>query len=200
MRRVDLLEKTDAGRDWGQEEKGTTKDEMAGWHHWLDGRESGWTPGVGDGQGGLACCDSWSRKESDMTERLIWSDLIWKVTRPSKATIINIQHKQEGLLAVSTFQALFWALYLLGDWLQSSFYNQRSRDRQSNLLAFTQLLGVDLVLEHSRSVAKSCQTLCDPMDRSMPGYSIFNTQYSKLKHESRDPLTVTKGGDVPRYV
>ena len=44
-----------AGRDWGQEEKGTTEDEMAGWHHWLDGRESEWTPGVGDGQGGLAC-------------------------------------------------------------------------------------------------------------------------------------------------
>ena len=48
----------DAGRDLGQEEKGTTEDEMAGWHHWLDGRESQWTPGVGDGQGGLACCDS----------------------------------------------------------------------------------------------------------------------------------------------
>jgi len=68
---------SDAGRDWGQEEKGTTEDEMAGWHHWLDGRESGWTPGGGDGQGGLACCDSWGRKESDTTERLIWSDLIW---------------------------------------------------------------------------------------------------------------------------
>ena len=63
---------SDAGRDWGQEEKGTTEDEMAGWHHWLDGRESGWTPGVGDGQGGLACCDSWARKESDTTERLNW--------------------------------------------------------------------------------------------------------------------------------
>jgi len=60
------------GRDWGQEEKGTTEDEMAGWHHWLDGRESEWTPGVGDGQGGLACCDSWGRKES--TE-LNWTKL-----------------------------------------------------------------------------------------------------------------------------
>ena len=55
---------SDAGRDWGQEEKGTTEDEMAGWHHWLDGRESGWTLGVSDGQGGLACCNSWGRKES----------------------------------------------------------------------------------------------------------------------------------------
>ena len=64
----------DAGRDWGQEEKGTTEDEMAGWHHLLDGRESQWTPGVGNGQGGLACCNSWGCKESDTTERLIWSE------------------------------------------------------------------------------------------------------------------------------
>ena len=75
MLRVDSLEKTDAGRDWGQEEKGMTEDEMAGWHHWLNGRESEWTPGVGDGQGGLACCNSWGRKESDMTERLNRTEL-----------------------------------------------------------------------------------------------------------------------------
>ena len=65
---------SDAGRDWGQEDKGTTEDEMAGWHHWLNGHESEWTLGVGDGQGGLACCDSWGHKESDTTERLIWFD------------------------------------------------------------------------------------------------------------------------------
>ena len=63
----------DAGRDWGQEEKGTTEDEMAGWHHQLDGQEFGWTPGVGDGQGGLACCDSWGYIELDTTERLNWT-------------------------------------------------------------------------------------------------------------------------------
>ena len=66
---------SDAGRDWGQEEKGTIEDEMAGWHHWLDGRESEWTPGVGDGQGGLACCESWGCRESDMTEWLNWTEL-----------------------------------------------------------------------------------------------------------------------------
>ena len=63
----------DAGRNWGQKEKGTTEDEMAGWHHWLDGHESEWTLGVGDGQGGLACCDSWGRKESNTTEQLHWT-------------------------------------------------------------------------------------------------------------------------------
>ena len=65
----------DAGKDWGQEEKRMTEDEMARWHHWLNGHESEWTPGVGDGQGGLACCNSWGRKESDTTERLIWSEV-----------------------------------------------------------------------------------------------------------------------------
>ena len=67
----------DAGRDWGQEEKGTTEDEMAGWHHRLDGHEFEWTLGVGDGQGGLACCNSWGCKESDKTERLNWTELNW---------------------------------------------------------------------------------------------------------------------------
>ena len=75
MWRVDSLE--NSGRDWGQEQKGTTEDKMAGWHHWLDGRESEWTLGVGDGQGGLVCCNSWGRKESNTTERLNWTELNW---------------------------------------------------------------------------------------------------------------------------
>ena len=70
-------EKTDARKNWGQEEKGTTEDEMVGWHHHLSGHEFEWTPGVGDGQGGLVCCNSWGHKESDMTERLNWIELNW---------------------------------------------------------------------------------------------------------------------------
>ena len=65
---------SNAGRDWGQEEKGTTEDEMAGWHHQLDGCEFGWMPGVGDRQGSLAGCNSWGRKESDTTEQLNWTE------------------------------------------------------------------------------------------------------------------------------
>ena len=79
MRRL-IGKDSDAGRDWGKEEKGTTEGEMAGWHHWFNGRESQWTPGVGDGQGGLAYCDSWCRIESNTTEQLNWSDLIY--TKP----------------------------------------------------------------------------------------------------------------------
>ena len=63
----------DAGRDWAQEEKGTTEEEMAGWHHRLDGLQFGWTPGFGDGQGGLACCDSWGRRVGhDWATELDW--------------------------------------------------------------------------------------------------------------------------------
>ena len=67
----------DGGKDWGQEEKGTTEDEMVGWHHWLDGHEFVWTPGVGDGQGALVCCSPWGHKESDMTEWLNWLAIIY---------------------------------------------------------------------------------------------------------------------------
>ena len=65
----------DVGKDWGHEEKGTAEDEMVGSHHWLYGHGFGWTLGVGDGQGGLACCGSRGRKESDTTQRLNWTEL-----------------------------------------------------------------------------------------------------------------------------
>ena len=66
-----------AGKDWRQEEKGTTEDEMVGWHHWLDGHEFEWTLGVGDGQEDLACCSPWGRKELDTAEQLNWTDNIY---------------------------------------------------------------------------------------------------------------------------
>ena len=65
----------DAGKDWEQEEKGTTEDEMVGWYHRLNGHGFGWTLGAGDGQGVLACWGLWGRKESDTTERLSWTEL-----------------------------------------------------------------------------------------------------------------------------
>ena len=65
----------DAGKNWRREEKGMAEDEMVAWHHWLIGHVFGWTPGVGDGQGGLVCCSSWGRKESDRTEQLNWIEL-----------------------------------------------------------------------------------------------------------------------------
>ena len=93
----------DAGRDWGQEEKGTTEDEMAGWHHRFDGCESEWTPGVGDGQGGLACCDSWGGKESDMTERLNWTELIRYHQDTFRHSILKIRGESESCWSTSMF-------------------------------------------------------------------------------------------------
>ena len=86
---------SDAGGDWGQEEKETTVDEMAGWHHWLDGRESEWTPGDGDGQGGLACCDSWGCKELDTSWWLHWTELNALVIQVIKTKKVWEIFKQE---------------------------------------------------------------------------------------------------------
>ena len=86
MRRTDIWEDPGAGKDWRLEEKGTTEDKMAGWHHWLNGHELEQAPGVGDGQGSLACCSIWCNKESEMTE---WLNL----TEPSKTLYpIPISH------------------------------------------------------------------------------------------------------------
>jgi len=93
MRRVDSLEKTlMLGGIGGKRRRGRQR--MAGWHHWLDGHESEWTPGVGDGQGGLACCDSWGRKELDTTERLIWSDDILVYWYGRKYPISQMSHRR----------------------------------------------------------------------------------------------------------
>ena len=121
MQWVDSLEKTLMLRGWGQEEKGTTEDEMAGWHHQLDGREFGWTPGVGDGQGGLACCDSWGRKESDTTSDC--TELNWK------AKYLNlIKRQKKKFLHISPYimfqkYDLLYSLKYLRSWFIIFFYS-----------------------------------------------------------------------------
>ena len=80
----------DARRDWGQEKKGSTEDEIAEWHHWLDDHESEWTLGVGDGQGSLAYCSPWGHKESDMTEQLKWTELNWTEPEVRKGWWISV--------------------------------------------------------------------------------------------------------------
>ena len=91
MRRTDSYEKTlMLGKDWKMEEKGTTEDEMGGWHHRLNGHEFESTPGVGDGQGGLACCSPWGHKESDTTERLNWTEPKWIARRSNQSILTEI--------------------------------------------------------------------------------------------------------------
>ena len=97
----------DAGKDWEQEEKGVTEDEMVGWHHQLNGHEFGWTPGVGDGQGGLVCCSSWGRKELDTTERLNWSG---KNTRKdSRFNKVELRHRLWSQIVWVQILAIFLA-------------------------------------------------------------------------------------------
>ena len=75
----------DAGKDWRQEEKGTTEDEMVGWQHWLNGHGFGWTPGVGDGQVGLACCGSWGQRVGhNWATELNWTECEWDLRRPAQ--------------------------------------------------------------------------------------------------------------------
>ena len=90
----------DAGKDGRQEEKGTTEDEMAGWHHWLNGHEFGWTPGVGNGQGGLACCNSWGHKSR--TRLSDWTELNWIKLLPSFDSRRGLAHNQEVGLHCNT--------------------------------------------------------------------------------------------------
>ena len=84
----------DAGKDWGQEEKGVAEDEMVGWHHWLDGHEFEQALGVGEGQGSLVCCSPWGHKESHMTERLNWWH--WNSTN---GYFLNVSCKTEPEMA-----------------------------------------------------------------------------------------------------
>ena len=96
---------SDAGKDWGKEKKGMTEDEMAGWHHGVNGRESEWPPGVGDGQGGLECCDSWGRGESDTTELLNWTELkMWETKlRETKLALLWYKYLIELIWSFFTF-------------------------------------------------------------------------------------------------
>ena len=134
----------DAGKDWRQEEKGTTEDEMVGWHHWLNGHEFEQAQGVGDGQGGLLCCSPWSCKESDMTEWLNWT--VW--------------HYNMGQSERTPSKALVCASYSLQDekrWGSGGGTGSQEgwQDGGGHVL-----------------VPQSFPTLRDPMDHSPPGSSV----------------------------
>ena len=103
----------DSEKDWEQEEKGQTEDEMVGWHHQLNGHEFGWTLGVGDGQGGLACCGSQGRKESDTTERLKWTEL----------HMLGLQWKLKLCLDLCFLSLMIW---LVLNYLSGFNYNSNS--------------------------------------------------------------------------
>ena len=109
----------DTGRDWGKEENGTTEDEMAGWHHQLDGCEFECTLGDGDGQGGLECCDSWGLKELDMTEHLNWTELVVQM-------VLNLLTMMEN-----SVWSLGWEYTYRREWLPTQYSClENSMDRE----------------------------------------------------------------------
>ena len=120
----------DAGKDWGQEEKGTTEGEMAVWHHWLNAHEFGWTPGVGDGQGGLACCDSWGHKESDTTEQLKWTELNWSNLRQISKICYHLFNLSVRYLDIS-YLTLMYFTYLI---MLNNFEKQEWKASQKEVM------------------------------------------------------------------
>ena len=133
MHRVDSLEKTLMLEWLGEGGKGTTVDEMAGWHHWLNGREFEWTPGVGDGQGGLTCCDSWGLKESDTTEWLNWTELNWtECTGGHSYTLLYM-----NISAYFVYHTLkSFTSYLMSEYLQERlFFCVYKTENIANLLS-----------------------------------------------------------------
>ena len=118
MWRVDTLKRFWCWEGLGAGGEGTTEDEMAGWHHWLDGRESGWTLGVGDGQGGLACCDWWGRKESDTTERLNWTEL-----KTNRANVVNSNCRSSFLCHHGNLRSLSYKKFSLSLYMSLILYS-----------------------------------------------------------------------------
>ena len=134
----------DTGKDWGQE-KGMAEDEMVGWHHRLNGHGFGWTMGVGDGQGGLACCCSWGHKESDTTERLNWTEL--KVSY--RASLMAQMVKNLPALRVTQVQSWVWKI----PW--------RRAERSTPLFLPEELQGQKSLQATAHGVAKSWTWLND---------------------------------------
>ena len=141
---------------------GTTEDEMAGWHHQLNAREFGWTPGVGDGQGGLACCDSQGRKELDMTERLNWAESFSDIKTKGKnypkgesSNDANVREVKSQLMVSKQVKEMFKSRHL----------PFRNNSGQCQIPIFSCKLKVKVKV-------KSCPTLCDPVDCSLPHSSV----------------------------
>ena len=100
-----IWEDLDVGKDWGQEEKGTTENEMVGWHHWHNGHGFGWTPGVGDGQGGLACPGAWGcRARADWVTELNWTNTVWLHVNYICKVIVS----KSSLIHIIGVQPIFW--------------------------------------------------------------------------------------------
>ena len=185
---------SNAGRDWGQEEKGMTEDEMAGWHHWLDGRESEWTPGVGDGQEGLACYDSWDRKESDTTEWLNWTEQKQTILRTGGK---NTQKNCRKKILTTQIIMMVWSLtHLEPDILEcevkwalgSTTTNKASRGEGIPVKLF-QILKDDAV--------KGLHSICQQVWKTQHGHRTGKGQFSFQSHRKTMPKNTQTTAQLP---
>ena len=176
----------DAGKDGRREEKGTTEDEMVGWHHRLNGHEFESTLGVGDGQGGLVCCSPWGHKELDTTEQLNWTELS---ANDNLSILVELQFLHHLLpLSWKKKKSLGTAGIL------PQVTNENS---QIILLAFLfheygfknqTLQRQPSIRKKESEVAQSCPTLWDPTDCSLPGSSIHGIFQARILEWSGLPF------------
>jgi len=117
MRRTGSLEKTDAGKDWRQKKKGTTENEIVGWHHWPNGHEFEQAREFGDGQGSLVCCSPWGCKEPDTTEQLNWTDGLFMFRTGTRARLTLLLFNMLSRLIIAFLPI---SKCLLISWLQSA--------------------------------------------------------------------------------
>ena len=180
MWRIDSFEKTlMLGMIWRQEEKGTTENEMVGWHHWLNGHEFASAPGIGDGQGSLACCSPWGCKELDKTERLNWTE----------PTSIRIGSLTQGLQSLTVSWAVivlrkspnktethhFHIVCFYFSWCVLSFVGAEYTPGHG----IARSCGVCMCSQSAQSL-QSCPTLCDPMDCSPLDSSVHATLQARI--------------------
>ena len=156
---------------------------MVGWHHWLNGHGFGWTPGVGDGQGGLACCDSWVCKESDTTERLYWTDtyITFSIYTNYLIKCLKVNESLRKFKSESrvNFENIFMWIHFfwLNTWFKVLTYSLKELGFSTLKIFFHQTIAFDIHCHSQKppgtaAAAKSlqsCLTLCDPRDGSPPG-------------------------------
>ena len=132
MRRADSWKKTlMLGKIEGRRRRGTTEDEMVAWYHWLNGHEFGWTPGVGDVQGGMVCCSPWDGKELAMTERLNWTKCIYvnsslPVLHTNSACSLYTSIHCLSLMSVSLFRPYKWTKKMWHNYIQWNLTTKRN--------------------------------------------------------------------------
>ena len=164
--------------NWGQEEKGTTEDEMAGWHHQLDGHESEWTPGVGDGQGGLVCCDSCSWVAKSQTRLSDWTELKYELNEWANKWMPENRHFKQCY-------CYCWVASVMSDSVRPQRWQPTRLPRPWESSDKNTRVGCHFLLQcvkvkSEREVAQISKLLCNPMDCSLPGSSIHGIFQARI--------------------